>query len=186
MGRTRKVGLKRIDAAMDALVPLGFPKEVVRRTIKNLLNVYEGDAGWVFIEEASYKLVIETILEEQEKEAIEEEANAGNALMAQDEQVVEVGGSSSHFDALPDEPCSEVNEQINKSSKRTPSQLNHPSVLLRRRPPCYGWISEDEDELDDPPVRAPNHQVQEVLEKARDLHHRKKRPSGWDVKPDFM
>lgn len=34
-----QVGLKRIDAAIDALVPLGFSREVVRKTIKNLLKV---------------------------------------------------------------------------------------------------------------------------------------------------
>ncbi|KAF8397315.1 hypothetical protein HHK36_016228 [Tetracentron sinense] len=61
-----KVGLKRIDAAIDALHPLGFSKNVVRETVKALLKVY-GGSGWVFIEEASYKVVIETILEEEEK-----------------------------------------------------------------------------------------------------------------------
>lgn len=75
-GRPRKVGLRRMDAAIDAMRPLGFSKELVKRTVSNLLEVYEGDAGWVFIEEASYKLLIDTILEEQDKDL--EEARGGD------------------------------------------------------------------------------------------------------------
>lgn len=66
-GRPKK-GLQRIDAAFDALIPLGFSKDIVRNTIKDLLKVYGGDEGWVFIEEASYKLLIDTILEQQEEQ----------------------------------------------------------------------------------------------------------------------
>ncbi|XP_021617613.2 uncharacterized protein LOC110618707 isoform X2 [Manihot esculenta] len=56
-----QVGLKRIDAAVDALRSMGFPEALVRRT------AYGGDDGWTFIEECSYKLLIDSILEEQEK-----------------------------------------------------------------------------------------------------------------------
>ncbi|XP_022765025.1 uncharacterized protein LOC111310134 [Durio zibethinus] len=63
--KTPKVGFRRIDAAFDALRPMGFPDYVVRKTIRNLLKVYGGDDGWRFIEEYSYQLVIDTILQEQ-------------------------------------------------------------------------------------------------------------------------
>ncbi|GAV56760.1 WIYLD domain-containing protein [Cephalotus follicularis] len=63
----RNVGLKRIDAALDALRPMGFPNALVRKTVRTLLKAYGGDSGWPFIEEASYQLVIDTILEELEK-----------------------------------------------------------------------------------------------------------------------
>nr|DAD26675.1 TPA_asm: hypothetical protein HUJ06_028143 [Nelumbo nucifera] len=66
--RNKKVGLKRMDAAVDALFQMGFSKSLVRNTVKNLLKVYGGDDGWPFIEEGSYKLVLDTILEEQEKQ----------------------------------------------------------------------------------------------------------------------
>ena len=89
-----QVGLKRIDAAVDALRPLGFSKDIVHKTVNALLKVISSsflqisislcvlhfvyrndgvfvlqvyDGNWVFIEEGSYKLLIETILEEQEK-----------------------------------------------------------------------------------------------------------------------
>ncbi|GAB2272376.1 hypothetical protein Dimus_007202 [Dionaea muscipula] len=69
--RRRKVGLKRIDAAIDACTPMGFSPDFVRSKVKELLDVYGGDEGWVFIEEASYKILIETMLEEQEKQRCE-------------------------------------------------------------------------------------------------------------------
>ncbi|XP_021625645.1 probable inactive histone-lysine N-methyltransferase SUVR1 isoform X2 [Manihot esculenta] len=62
-----KVGVKRIDAALDALRAMGFPEALVRRTVRNLLKVYGGDESWSFIEENSYRLLIDSILEEQEK-----------------------------------------------------------------------------------------------------------------------
>jgi hypothetical protein len=34
-----QVGLKRIDAALDAVRPMGFPEPLVRRTVRNLLKV---------------------------------------------------------------------------------------------------------------------------------------------------
>ncbi|XP_077238727.1 uncharacterized protein LOC143879919 isoform X2 [Tasmannia lanceolata] len=71
--RPRKIGLKRIDAAVDALLPLGFSKYQICKTVNALLKVYEGDSGWVFIEEASYKLVIEALLEEQEQGLVKKE-----------------------------------------------------------------------------------------------------------------
>ncbi|KAL4620905.1 hypothetical protein ACB092_06G189900 [Castanea dentata] len=66
-GRTRQVGLRRIDAALDALLPMGFAEDLVRSTVSELLEAYGGDEGWAFIEEASYKLVIDTILPESEE-----------------------------------------------------------------------------------------------------------------------
>ncbi|XWS07656.1 hypothetical protein CRYUN_Cryun41cG0008200 [Craigia yunnanensis] len=76
--RTPKVGLRRIDAALDALRPMGFPDDVVRKTIRSLLKAYGGDDGWKFIEEYSYQLVIDAILEEQantEQEKLEEDCS---------------------------------------------------------------------------------------------------------------
>ncbi|KAL0341296.1 UNVERIFIED_CONTAM: hypothetical protein Sradi_4646400 [Sesamum radiatum] len=52
-------------AALDAMRPMGFSTDTVRKCVKNLLKVY-GDDGWLFIEEAAYKLLIDTILEEPE------------------------------------------------------------------------------------------------------------------------
>ncbi|KAK7300542.1 hypothetical protein RJT34_11388 [Clitoria ternatea] len=76
-GRQRKkskvAGNTRMDAALDAMSHFGFEKRGVRKTVQELLDVglifhqvYEGTQGWPFMEEASYKLLIETILAKQQ------------------------------------------------------------------------------------------------------------------------
>ncbi|CAK8538291.1 unnamed protein product [Lathyrus sativus] len=63
-GRPHKkmVGNTRMDAALDAMQQFGFKEKLVRKTVEELLDVYEGTQGWPFIEEGSYKLLIETLL----------------------------------------------------------------------------------------------------------------------------
>ncbi|KAI3816362.1 hypothetical protein L1987_16055 [Smallanthus sonchifolius] len=63
--RRKKTGLTRMDAALDQMSSLGFSKQLVRKTVGNLLKVY-GDYGWKFIEEDGYKVLLDVILEEQE------------------------------------------------------------------------------------------------------------------------
>lgn len=57
-----------MDAALDAMTPYGFPNKLVRRTVDQLLKVYGGNDGWVFIEDAAYTLLINTLLEQQQQE----------------------------------------------------------------------------------------------------------------------
>nr|XP_018628865.1 uncharacterized protein LOC104103992 isoform X3 [Nicotiana tomentosiformis] len=63
-GKRSKLGLRRMDAALDAMGRLGFSHHIVQKSIKDLLKVY-GDEGWIFIEETAYKLLIETIIDTQ-------------------------------------------------------------------------------------------------------------------------
>ncbi|KAK9283815.1 hypothetical protein L1049_012069 [Liquidambar formosana] len=100
-GRPRKVGLRRMDAAIDAMKLLGFPKELVEKKVKNLLKVYDGDQGWVFIEEDSYKLLIETILEEQEKDSSKDDSSNEEARGGTDAQSSAAGPSEVPDDAEP-------------------------------------------------------------------------------------
>ncbi|KAK4277853.1 hypothetical protein QN277_015784 [Acacia crassicarpa] len=69
-------GNTRIDAALDAMRPYGFDERLVRETVKELLDVYGGTQGWPFIEEASYKLLIETMLSKQQISSEEKDNNA--------------------------------------------------------------------------------------------------------------
>ncbi|KAK7276385.1 hypothetical protein RIF29_17524 [Crotalaria pallida] len=70
--RSRNVGTTRMDAALDSMRLLGFDEKLVRETVNELLDVYDGTQGWPFVEEGSYKLLIETLLSkasnEQEKQ----------------------------------------------------------------------------------------------------------------------
>ncbi|XVF24066.1 hypothetical protein REPUB_Repub13aG0094800 [Reevesia pubescens] len=54
-----------MDAVIDAMKPFGFPKNLINKTIKELQKVY-GEDGWPFIEDASYKVLLEAILEKVE------------------------------------------------------------------------------------------------------------------------
>ncbi|KAI4306806.1 hypothetical protein L6164_030052 [Bauhinia variegata] len=71
-GTNPTVGLRRLDAALDAMRPYEFPEQLVRETIDQLLEVYGGKEGWPFIEEASYSVLLEVILEKQNNSAEEE------------------------------------------------------------------------------------------------------------------
>ncbi|KAI3952146.1 hypothetical protein MKW98_005841 [Papaver atlanticum] len=82
----------RYDAAYENLKPLGFiNKKDIQTKIDSLLKVYGGDEGWAFIEEASYKLLIECLLECQEQLHlnVKEEKNQGILLPKVEEEVQE-------------------------------------------------------------------------------------------------
>ncbi|KAJ9554029.1 hypothetical protein OSB04_018074 [Centaurea solstitialis] len=64
--RRRKAGLTRMDAALDQMSSFGFSRQLVRKTVRNLLKVYGGDDGWIFIEEGGYKVLLGVLLDEQE------------------------------------------------------------------------------------------------------------------------
>ncbi|XP_019192298.1 PREDICTED: uncharacterized protein LOC109186664 isoform X2 [Ipomoea nil] len=74
----RPKGLRRIDAALDAMRPLGFPDHLVRTSVKELLKVY-GEEGWAFIEDGAYRVLIEVMLSEQ-KESDHEHDDPGEKL----------------------------------------------------------------------------------------------------------
>lgn len=77
-GRPKK-GERRMDAALDAMIPYGFPNKLVRQTVDQLLKVYDG--SWFFIEESAYTLLIDTILEKQQQNQNQDyliEGNPGN------------------------------------------------------------------------------------------------------------
>ncbi|XP_031109512.1 uncharacterized protein LOC116013744 [Ipomoea triloba] len=74
-----KTGLRRIDAALDAMRPLGFPDHLVRKSVKELLKVY-GDEGWAFIEDGAYRVLIEVMLSEQKESDHDEHDDPGEKL----------------------------------------------------------------------------------------------------------
>ncbi|CAO2814206.1 unnamed protein product [Amaranthus hypochondriacus] len=63
-GRRHKPGLRRMDAAIEALTPMGFTPNQIKRRVNTLLKLYDG--GWVFIEDSAYKVLIDSLLEDEE------------------------------------------------------------------------------------------------------------------------
>ncbi|KAG8644897.1 uncharacterized protein LOC110624598 isoform X2 [Manihot esculenta] len=87
----------RMDAAIDAMQSYGFRRELIVTTVKELLNVYGMD-GWPFIEEASYRVLLDNMLEKVE----EEEKKKGDSLPSSN------GGDGSNAKASCAGPSSEV------------------------------------------------------------------------------
>ncbi|KAI3983118.1 hypothetical protein MKX01_030840 [Papaver californicum] len=57
--------------------------------IDSLLKVYGGDEGWAFIEEASYKLLIECLLEGQEQLHLNDKEEKNQGILLPKEEVQE-------------------------------------------------------------------------------------------------
>ncbi|KAL7588707.1 hypothetical protein Lser_V15G36792 [Lactuca serriola] len=184
--RRRQTGLTRMDAALDQVSCFGFSRQLIRRTVKNLLKVY-GDDGWKLIEEDGYKVVIDFILDEQESEQkqnllkneassqekpgtelimteVKEESakdesfegnnNAALTIHTENDECLEDTSmdmdKTAHSSTLHDDhsahefniQCSENAPHSGPSSDATNAPVNLP---VHRRKPCYGWISDDDD-----------------------------------------
>ncbi|KAM1406764.1 hypothetical protein ACFXTH_001400 [Malus domestica] len=72
----------RMDAAIDATREMGFDEKLVRATVNDLLKVYKGDNRtenpWRFIEEGSYTLLVEQLLEKVEAQEAAEKRDAAS------------------------------------------------------------------------------------------------------------
>ncbi|KAL9239302.1 hypothetical protein vseg_013638 [Gypsophila vaccaria] len=165
--RHRKVGLMRMDAAIDALKPMGYSPDFIRRKVKELLKVY-GDEGWSFIEEASYSLLLEYILEDgndgQRPSSVNEERDQGTTEEEQPSQA---------------EPSSEANEPLCSSQDApllSPITVLNPDLTLRGRKQYFGWIGPKDD--DDYVLLKPA-----PVQSWRTDERRRKRKSRWDVGP---
>ncbi|CAH9097659.1 unnamed protein product [Cuscuta europaea] len=143
-----KKGLHRIDAALDAMRPLGFANDAVRKSVKDLLKVY-GDEGWIFIEEGSYRVLIDALLS-GETESVQEPD-------AEKRCVLDSSNLQRNAETSANEQGSEMAKDIDDtqqlhvgfaSKSSLPKMETKSSNRLKK--PCYGWISDDEedDEVD--------------------------------------
>ncbi|KAG2664793.1 hypothetical protein I3760_16G100900 [Carya illinoinensis] len=168
--RRKKRGNTRLDAALDAMRPYGFSEKLVQETVGELLNVYGGDDGWVFIEEVSYILLVETILEKLKAHAQEGAGSSqGKVGVAVDTEAPAVGPTNGV--TCPKSEAVEAVSQTNQATWQTNEALDTASVThesqgmhclpppvtiqsklpmdglpMRSRRPYHGWISNDDDE----------------------------------------
>ncbi|KAL3523958.1 hypothetical protein ACH5RR_016792 [Cinchona calisaya] len=78
-GRHRKSRNTRMDAAIDSMTKVyGFSEEIVKKVLKELLEEYGGDDGWFFIEQYSYKELVDAILRDQEENDHQMQDNPSN------------------------------------------------------------------------------------------------------------
>ncbi|KAL6638801.1 hypothetical protein ACP70R_023437 [Stipagrostis hirtigluma subsp. patula] len=142
MGRPER-GERRIEAAVDHLAGYGFPKPRIRTTIHALLQVY-GREGWAFLQEGSYRLVLEKLSQQQpEQDQTQEEAAEDEVSPENDMQISKVNTGG---------PTSAKNVLQKSKSLGSPSKPSAPEPVPRPPPAldaaCYGWISDCESESD--------------------------------------
>lgn len=154
-GRSRKqFGESRMGAAWDAMRPFGFPQYMVVKTVKELLEVYGGEEGWPFIEEYSYKVLLEAILEKveaKEKKKNEAGASASNTLAIEAPTGTTGLISGSEAEHGTDEM------QLAEVPDTTPTQRHNALMITSPQSRCTGsnrgWLSEVQltrpDPLDD-------------------------------------
>ncbi|KAF2915117.1 hypothetical protein DAI22_09g006900 [Oryza sativa Japonica Group] len=216
-------GQRRIDAAIDHLSEYGFPRPIIRQTINELLaDTLYGRNGWVFLEEGSYRIVVDRLLEKQanQQEQQEEDAKQHEGGTTAMEPLPENGVQTSQAEvpAAASEPAkvvAAVADEMPDSTTSVPLPITAARHTASTRRPCYGWLIESEsedDELDNGvsaveqsnPPSATNHKMSNgwsYVEQARPsvamrhemepyTHHRgmlskRRRPSGWDVRPSY-
>ncbi|XP_062092518.1 uncharacterized protein LOC133798293 [Humulus lupulus] len=93
-GRSKKRGNTRMDAAVDAMGRFGFQKQRVRETVKELLKVYGGDDGWPFIEDDSYVILLDALLETQKSDSPKKDVSQDDARSLKDTEPSIVGSPS--------------------------------------------------------------------------------------------
>ncbi|XP_038721353.1 uncharacterized protein LOC120013576 isoform X2 [Tripterygium wilfordii] len=135
-GRPRqRQGLTRMDAAVDAMRKYGFSEKSVREEMNNLLKIY-GEDGWAFIEEDSYRVLLDKLLEksvEEEQQCKDAHLESGggdeNNVMA-----LEAGSSSqiiacSNVEALQNAPVSPIDETLDCVFQNNMSPSNNAMAL---------------------------------------------------------
>ncbi|KAL4575507.1 hypothetical protein LXL04_022353 [Taraxacum kok-saghyz] len=164
--RRKQPGLTRMDAALDQVSCMGFSRQLIRRTVKNLLKVY-GDDGWKLIEEDGYRVVLDFILDEQESaekqkllthnESSQKEKTGKELAMAEINEVTTKDASLTiHTDITMDKTTlsstlqddhsiDNINTQCSENAPltTTPADVAH-TPGCSRKPSC-GWISDDDN-----------------------------------------
>ncbi|KAK8459476.1 hypothetical protein SEVIR_2G150100v4 [Setaria viridis] len=172
-GRARK-GDRRIDAAIDHFAPMGYTARQVRTAVNALLKEYLGAAAWPFLEDSSYLVVQEKLLEmeDEEKKApptLEQEIQE-EEQPEQEQPQVEHGCSyyekssgpvSMQQESAVDEVRPQSNRSILEGHSAVPAgielsdeEVEDPMLIEphairsggETRRPCHGWLTESEDE----------------------------------------
>ncbi|KAJ1288457.1 hypothetical protein BS78_02G090500 [Paspalum vaginatum] len=164
-GRPR-VGDRRIDAAIDHFGAMGYPARDVRAVVAELLQVYGGPTAWPLLEEGSYEVVQNRLFEkeDEEKQKQVEPLPLEHHQQEEDQQVgqeppqhKEPGADEAPPDNMSilevyNESTAEiesVDEEVEDHMFIEPHALETvvpPTRTGDTRRPCYGWLSESEDE----------------------------------------
>ncbi|KAM0939053.1 putative WIYLD domain-containing protein [Dioscorea sansibarensis] len=126
--KSKKVVSKKMGAALKVLTQFGFEKDAIVSTIKELIQEYGGEDGWVFIEDNGYQVVVDSILDRQ------------NCEQKKDGKEVGESSSNPHVEQHAD---NSGREHLHVQDPLPAMEMQDPK---KRREPCYGWISEEEED----------------------------------------
>ncbi|XP_060675646.1 uncharacterized protein LOC112490410 isoform X2 [Ziziphus jujuba] len=212
--RPRKKGNRRLDAALDAMAAMGFSEKLVSETVDELLKVY-GDEGWIFIEETSYLLLINVLLQKQNDNSGQKDTSLRDGERDREDTETSVAGTSATNESLDSvsltvKECLPIGEaergmrnmDLNSGKrnvdfiagrivKDSGSAKYHRNILggsqqlvdgvsTGTRRPCYGWLSEDEEDDHVEPLP----QCSEKLLVGR--NRKRKRKTRWDERPEVI
>ncbi|RCV10870.1 hypothetical protein SETIT_2G143300v2 [Setaria italica] len=170
-GRSRGRGDRRIDAAIDHFAAMGYAARDIRDAIADLLKVYGGPSAWPLLEEGSYQVVQDKLFEkeDEEKQKQEQEQEQDQTLLLEGQQVEEEEEEPpQHQEPAVDEAPPENNKLIllhdevpvetESADEVEDPMFIEPSPLEAivpltaavgigcKRKPCYGWLTESDDE----------------------------------------
>ncbi|CAD6218832.1 unnamed protein product [Miscanthus lutarioriparius] len=173
--RPRK-GDRRIDAAIDHFAAMGYAAHKVRSVVGGLVKVYGGPSRdvWRLLEEGSYEVVQNRLLEIEEEERQKQDAQLLlDYHQQQDGQQVE-DEPPQHQEPAADEQVEDpmfiepqdtisISNEAPAETKSADKEVEDPMFIeppvreaalplnaaRRTGPtrPCYGWLSESEDEM---------------------------------------
>ncbi|CAN6195267.1 unnamed protein product [Urochloa humidicola] len=184
----------RIDAAVEHFVAMGFAARDVRSAVEALLQEHGGAAaGWPVLEEGSYRVLQEMLVEEEEEEVallldaagepqLPEVAEANEASPEHGMQISQV------YSELPTETNlvpekSSILASPNKSPVHEALLLPLPTATstARRRPPTYGWISTESESENESESESDDGEILSITPNPESLlSNKRKRPSRWD------
>ncbi|XP_066381759.1 uncharacterized protein [Miscanthus floridulus] len=173
--RPRK-GDRRIDAAIDHFAAMGYAAHHIRSVVGGLVKVYGGPSPdvWRLLEEGSYQVVQNRLFEIEE----EQKQNQDAQLQQQDDQQVE-DEPPQHQEPAADEAVEDpmfiepqdtisISNEAPAETKSADKEVEDPMFIeppareaalplnaaRRIGPtlPCYGWLSESEDEEEEQPT----------------------------------
>ncbi|KAL6854553.1 hypothetical protein ACP4OV_019115 [Aristida adscensionis] len=158
-----KKGNRRVDAAIAHFAAMGYRSRDVQKVVDELLKAYGGTDAWPFLEDSSYLVVQEMLIEKQEQE---EKQLLLQHQQEEEEEQQEPQQEEAAPDLAPPEdnmPIVEVHNVEAAEVEPTDEEVEDPMLIETptleaiapvpaaktggTRRPCYGWISEsDEDD----------------------------------------
>ncbi|XP_047335518.1 high mobility group nucleosome-binding domain-containing protein 5-like [Impatiens glandulifera] len=109
----------RMDAAMDQMEPYGFTRTQVRKRVNELLSIYGGQKYWTFIEDNGYKVLVDSLLDEQEESPVRSNVDDEKDTYSLEEGEIDprtIGGENEDINEEDAQSQNQLEEVMNRSN----------------------------------------------------------------------